>query len=228
MQSQVSQRLRRPEFGIGGDILDWFIGVEPQAVKKWLAAHGQEPITALAVGRVPLSKPVDLAMDVISGGKFSKIKKEASIDDFFHVFLIINNAYRLEKNQVVKVFGYSPAPKQETVTVPVTKRTIADFVEKAAAGREKAFWREYNPLSANCGQWVQATLSKNGWLTAEVKSFTNQNVEALIRGLPTFSQHAGIAVTDTAAALDRLLQFVSGGKLSFKRGGVVRWHQSFC
>ena len=214
----------KPHFSVGGDIvkagLDWLLGYESTRFKQYLKAHGDDAIESLEVGRVPISKMVNLLMNVISAGKFNEIKNQTGTDDFFHLYLIINRTHIIEKNETVNVKAYTKSANELTYNIPITKHiTINQLISTASQGDEKNFFSEYDPLSANCQQWVTKVLRKNG-LLGNASSFINQNMEALIQGLPNWTKIKSKEITDVASYVNRILQLVSGGRLGFSRGSV--------
>lgn len=212
-----------PKYSIGGDIvkagLDWLLGYESTRFKQFLSSHGNDIIESLEVGRVPIQNMVNMAMNVMSAGKFNEIKKETGVDDYFHLYLIINRKFIIEKNEVVNIKPYKKDSKETTYNVPVDKQlTINELIHNAAEGDERGFWLEYNPISANCQMWVSRVLRKNGLMNDGINSFTNQNMEPLVRGLPEWTKIKSKEITDVASYVNRILQKVSGGRLGFARG----------
>ena len=206
-------------YGIGNDMLDYLIGVESAKFKSYLKQHGEDKITKLSIYREPVSKGVNMLMDVISLGKYSEVKSKLPYDDFFHLGLIINGTHVIEKNEVANVRPYTKSPKEELMGVKLTKSiTINEFIEKASKGRERAFWREYNALSTNCQNFVSILLSKNGLLNPHYSSFIYQDLGKLVEAMPSFSKTVASNLTDAGSVVNRLLQWISGGRLSLAVG----------
>lgn len=220
-----------PKYDIGGDladaaseaihkVIDWWTGSPiPTKVSNFLKQHGDEPIESLKVVRVPIYKTLDLAVDVMSGGKFGEIKKRLGYDKFFHLFVVINGKHALEKNELFNVKSYTPQKDEESVDVPLTNKgiTISDFLKNASEGDEKAFYRDYDAFGANCQQMVIRLLSKNHLLTPTIQSFVKQDVETFVKELKPTAKRAK-NITNVASVVNRLLQLVSGGRLSFATG----------
>jgi hypothetical protein len=199
--------------------LDYLLGYETTRFKQFLKASGGVKIEKLAAGRVPIEKAVRLGFDLLSGGKFEAAHKKLGVDNFFHLYLIINDKYVIEKNETVNYRPYTKNAKEERVDIAVNKDlTIDDMIKKAAAGDEKGFWLDYNPLGNNCQQWASRTLNRNGLMTAEAKQFINQDMKELLKELPGYVPDAGKALTDVASVLNRIVQLTTGGKLGFAVG----------
>ena len=71
----------------------------PTAVRRFLNKHGNDRITSLQVGRVPLSKSLNDFLNLISLGGLNEGREKQNIKQFYHTFFIINNSIKLEKNQ---------------------------------------------------------------------------------------------------------------------------------
>jgi hypothetical protein len=228
-------RIHRPKYSAGGElvdnvvegihkIIDWWKGTPmPDVVANFLKSHGEDEITSLTVGRVPISKVLDLALDVMSGGEFGKVKKALSYDKMFHLFVVINGKHKMEKNELFTVKPYSRSSDEENVSVPLgdKKITISQFLKKASEGDEKSFYRDYDPFKRNCQDMVLRLLRSNGLLTAEVQGFIKQDVERFVRDLNAETREKAINITNVGSLVNRLLQLVSGGKLSLAVGGRV-------
>ena len=212
-------RSSKPSMGIGGDILDWLFGKETTRFKAFLKAHGTEVITSLEVSRAPISKALDLGMDLISAGQFSKAKGKLGIDNFFHLGMIINGTYFLEKNETVNQRSPSSPAGEERISIPLSSElTIDQLIENGSNKGGNKFWGEYDALRNNCQDFIKMTLQANGLYSAEVGSFVSQNVERLIEELPSYTSHVANAITDTASIVNRIIQFTTGGRLGFETG----------
>lgn len=213
---------------IGGDIgravLNSWLGYESTRFKQFLNSHGGDKIESLEVGRVPISNMVNMAMNVLSAGKFEEIKKASNVDDYFHLYLIINKKFIIEKNEIVNIKPYKKVANETTYNVPLNFNgviddiTIEELIENAAEGDPKGFWIEYNPVTANCQMWVSRVLKKNNLMTDDISSFTNQNMKPLLEGLPEWTTVKARQITGVAGYINRILQKVSGGRLGFAKG----------
>jgi len=203
-------------------VLDWWSGsAVPPQVAAFLKAHGEEKVTSLQVGRVPVSTTLELALDLMSGGKFGQIKKKLGYDAFFHLFVVINGKHRLEKNELFNIIPYSKAAGEEDVPVSLEGKdlTISQFMANGSKGDETNFYRQYNAFGANCQAMVMKLLSRNHLVTAEITQFVKQSVEEFARENDLIDKAK--ALTDVGSVLNRLLQLATGGKKHFSVGGVV-------
>lgn len=203
-------------------VIDWWTGTTvPPQVANFLKSHGEDKITSLSVGRTPISKTLDLALDVMSGGKFGQIKKKLGYDKFFHLFVIINGKHRIEKNELFNIIPYSKGSEEEDIPVSLEGKdlTISQFMANASKGDETNFYRNYNAFGANCQAMVMKLLSRNHLVTAEIVQFVKQNVEEYAKEHDLVDTSK--AITDIGSIVNRLLQLVTGGKRHFSIGGRV-------
>ena len=205
--------------GVGGDILNWLLGYESTRFKQFLKQHGEEKITSLTAVRAPIAKAVRLGFDMLTGGAFEEAHKKLGVDNFFHLFLVVNGKYRIEKNEVVNYVAYSKASDEEDMSVPLKgEMTIDELIQTSAKGNEKTFWLEYNPLGNNCQAWVSTVLQKNGLMTPALSGFIKQDMERLLKELPGYTEGASKDITDTASYINRILQMTTGGRVGFAVG----------
>ena len=74
-------------------------------IKKILDKYGKQKIREIYIGRRPINSMVERAFDIISLGKWSKLRNEYYFDRLFHLFLILTmedgTIISLEKNSIV-------------------------------------------------------------------------------------------------------------------------------
>jgi hypothetical protein len=208
-----------------GDVATWFFGNATERMKRFLKEHGEEEITAIEIGRIPLMKEIASAMNLITSGKFDESKKNRGYDDYFHLFLVINGKYRLEKNQTVNVMtGYSEKDNEERYVVSGKPKgkTINDFLKNTEEEMgENDFWQNYDGLVKNCQNWVMQNLKANNVYTQAIEDFTFQDTQELQLEVSPYVKGAMKEVTNLASGLDKFLSWISGGSWGFKRGGKV-------
>jgi hypothetical protein len=197
------------------------------AVQRFLSDHGDEMISNLKVCRAPISSMLDKAMDLISFGGYSKGKKEDNIDKFVHTSLVVTTdkgIYRIEKNQLVKCFPYKQEPNEEYIGVPMQAKSINQFLQDGISGFDSPadFWANYSALNHNCQWWIIHCLQGNGVLTPAIQSFVVQSLEGVLRNSGKGTETTANTLTDLGAGLDNFVQDLSGGLLSFRKGGRIR------
>jgi hypothetical protein len=202
-------------------VIDWWSGTTvPPQVANFLKSHGEDKITDLMIGRTPISATLDLALDVMSGGKYGLIKKKLGYDTFFHLFIVINGKHRIEKNELFNIVPYHKEAGEEDMPIPIrSDQTISQFMANGSKGDETNFYRNYNAFGANCQAMVIRLLSANHLITEPIRHFIKQDVQEFARehNLVDTSK----AITDVGSVVNRLLQLVTGGKKHFSVGGRV-------
>ena len=230
---QPIRREYQPVYNVAGlgSILEegatYLFGNATERLKRFMKEHGDEPIESITVGRVPLSKAIATAMSALTLGKFDKAKANKGYDDFFHLFYVINDKYRLEKNQNVNLIdNYKPVENQESFNVNLgglKGKTINEFIKNGEAVMgEKDYWSNYDGLQKNCQNWVMQNMKANGVYTQALKDFTFQDTQELIDEVNPYVKGAMKEVTSVASALDKFVSWISGGRFGLKRGGFVR------
>lgn len=215
-------------YGIGGTLSELATSIFGNAttrMKKFMEQHGDEPITSITLGREPIQKAISAVMELISLGEFSKSKEKRGYDAFFHLYLIINGAYVLEKNQNVNYRAYKPNDKEELYEVSLSGlkgKTINEFINNGQElmGPGK-YWQEYNPLTNNCQKFVESNLVANNIDSAGSKEFYYQDTQDLIDAIEPSVQDFLEETTDVASGLEKFISWLSGGYFGFKRGGAV-------
>jgi hypothetical protein len=218
--------LPKPAYGIGGDIADWLLGYESTRFKQFIKQHGNDTLKELKVGRTPINATIKLGFDLLAGGEFSKAQKQLGVDEFFHLYLVLNNRFVIEKNETVNVKPYHKQADEQShdIALPEAPITIADFIKKADDG--KHFWLEYDPIKNNCQMWVAKVLGANGLFNdAVIKKFVLQDTEELLKHMPNYNPDLVRDIVDTGSIINRIIQFATKGRLGFAIGNIDLGHR---
>lgn len=214
-------------YGIGGNVSDvatWLFGDATTKVKNFLKAHGDEQIESVELGRVPIQAAISTAMNLLSKGEYNKTMEKKGYDAFFHLFIVVNDKYRLEKNQNVNVItNYSRGDDEDRISLGTSKNTINEFFDNAIKKMGKdSFWRDYDGLRNNCQWWVENTISANGLSRSKAHDFAYQDTQELRDAINPEVQEAMKEVTSLASGIDKFLSWISGGAWGLAKGGMVR------
>jgi hypothetical protein len=205
--------------------LDTFLNsVIPLKVQNWLKSNQSTPVTSLAIGRTPLKSWVNTALNILSAGQWSVIKKQVGYDKLFHLYIIINGKWLVEKNEVFNVKPYSKSADEERIEIPIENPiTIGEMFSNVKNAEN--FYSNYSAFTNNCQDAALYLLQQNNSsfnVTAEVKRFIKQDVTSLLQNKNIREASKTVkTVTNIGATMNKLLQYVSGGKLSFARGGII-------
>ena len=218
-----------PEETALNKILNKLFGYIPQSVARWLKAHGDKPITALTLKRTPVSGAITKVMDLASLGGLSAAQKRLGYDKLWHLYLQMDlkggPSAATEKNETMKINPARADTKfTESQAVPLRGDLTPNDLFTAALkkyGDKKL--TVYDPFrqGLNCQGYVSMLLSASGLLTTAARRFIQQDAPAIARSLPGFIPRKAKKVTDVAATINKLLEVISGGRLSLEDGGVV-------
>jgi len=188
----------------------------PPHVSSFLNSHGDEVITNLQIGREPVNSTVMKVMDTISLGALNKIRSKLNIDKFYHLYLVINNKYILEKNQTVTIRNGSPSKDSQVIQVPLRRElTIRQFIENGIKRMGNHDYFTYGAFSnRNCQGFVTGNLQGNGIIVPS--AFVNQPIDKIVENTPSYLPKVSNLITDTASILDLLRQ-----KIGLHDGGIV-------
>ena len=122
--------------GLTDKLATYLFGYATQRVKNFMKTHGDEPITSLTIARTPIQSAIASAMELASGGNFESSVKKQGYDKYFHLYLIINGKYRLEKNQNLDITPYKPMKDEEQYPLSSPNITINEFIKKMSSPEE--------------------------------------------------------------------------------------------
>jgi len=192
----------------------------PKRVRTFIEKEAETPITSIKVCRTPVSSTIVKILNTVSFGLLNKIQQRMGYDKMFHLFLVINGKYVMEKNQVLNIgSSYSSSNNEECQDVPLkgNEITIGEFVSNTEKRMGSRFYK-YDAFNqkggGNCQDFVKNALASNGLDTQS--SFVDQKAEQIAKGLPSYVKEGSRTVTDLAALGDYLRQAIG-----LKKGGVV-------
>lgn len=203
-------KLARPSYKKKGKIIDGGLfekrtaGKLPPSSRKLLEKIGNEKIESLTLERTPILGWFNL----ITFGRFYKFIHKLHYDHMFHLSLVINGKYRLEKTQVVRIYPVTPLKDVETMKVPIPEQydaTINDMINitRDYMGPDK--FSNYNVADNNCQIFLDSVLKANGLSTPETHKFISQDVQTVIKNYPG-AKKIITALTNTAAIWNRLVE----------------------
>lgn len=222
----IQDHVATEAFGIGGNISDaatWLFGDATTKVKKFLKEHGDEQIESVELGRVPIQSAISTVMNLISQGEYNRQMDKKGYDAFFHLFIVINDKYRLEKNQNVNVItNYKRGDDEDRISLGTSKNTINEFFDNAIKDMGKDdFWRNYEGLRNNCQWWAENTIAANGLSRSKANDFAFQDTQELRDAINPQVQEALKETTSIASGIDKFLSWISGGAWGLAKGGMV-------
>lgn len=182
----------------------------PAKLRKFLDHHAGNKITKIQLGRKPVIKPVDIALNVLSLGKYREKQKMLNYDQVYHQYLLVTlddgRTYKLEKNQrAVSMPAKASDYQGQMFDVPVTKElTLPQLVENASRGHESTFYK-YRAGQNNCQEFTRDLIVRNGLLPGDHERVQQQDSRQLLATLPG-GETVPNAITDLANVADRVIQ----------------------
>ena len=166
--------------------------------KKWVESNKDTVISSIVIYREPINSKIKDLLNIITLGKFKSAVKKVGYDELFHLSMVINNRWRVEKNSIVKVSeNTNYPPETQKISVNVNKSVkIGDFFTKAISLMGERNFFTYDAFSTNCQHFIQNVLSSNGFLTPELDNFIYQNAGDILRNLPSYTASLSSTLTD--------------------------------
>jgi hypothetical protein len=181
-------------------------GLYPPKMRKLLGEVGTEMITSLTVFRKPVESTVTKLLQLLSLGTYEDAVKNSNFDSMFHLALIINGVYTLDKQSVVSFSRTVPSGGEfRQVNLP-SNITIQQLVDNTKVKMGNQQFSNYNAVTNNCQVFVSAVLEANGLLTPELSGFISQDAQAVFSKMPQFMPQLAEKVTDLGAWSNKVLE----------------------
>ena len=182
-------------------------------ITKILDKYGNQKIRSIYIGRRPINSLVEKAFNIISLGKWSKLRDQYYYDKLFHLFLIIqlddDTIISFEKNSIVTATEDDVrCSTKDTECVkldyPTDSITLDDLVRKPLEriGKEKYFI--YDPFKQNCQIFIRAVLETFGLYSKKAEEFIYQDITDIVKELPWYVKYVAKGVTDLDATVSKV------------------------
>jgi len=177
---------------------------------KNLKLFGDLPIKSLQIVRTPIMNVIDKALNIVSFGKWSQLKKEYSFDKLFHLALIANVGNKnlvIEKNEVINVStSYKMSKDSEVMEVPLNGKnfTTNEMLEKTRQRLGDSQYFLYDGFKNNCQVFVRECLISEDLYSTEAKDFLFQDLEELAKKMPSLSKKIMNITTDLGASVNKI------------------------
>jgi hypothetical protein len=184
-------------------IIDYFKrepGLLPPHARSMLEKIGGETITSIKIFRYPIEG--ESWINYATLGSYAEAKKDLGYDKMYHLGLLINNKYRFEKEEVVKLremeVPESKHPEFHELKLPSEPMIIASFIDNTRERLGNEAFSNYNAATKNCQIFSKNALEANGISTAPVKSWF-QDVEAVFKKMYWYAKNVSEFATDLGA-----------------------------
>jgi len=180
----------------------------PPNVRNILKKDGTELVKKITIVRTPVESFVQNLMQVISLGKFKQAVKKTGYDDMFHLSLIINDKYTLDKQEVVKLVKSNRIPKNaQIVSMDIDKYlTLSQLVDdtKKKMGNDK--FSNYSAKSNNCQDFLLNVLTANKLNAGSLDEFIKQDSTKVFKELPKITDKLANVLTDVGAVANKIVE----------------------
>jgi len=179
--------------------------LNPPPVRNLLNKIGQEKVSSVKLIRTPLSMSTKILLNIASFGQLQEKMKEIGIDELFHLSMLINGKYELEKNEVIKMRVNPKAVKSnsEVLDIPISRDiTIQQMMDNTQKQMGQNYG-SYDAKSNNCSVFLSNVLSSNGLSNENTNTFINQKTEELFNKFPSLSKKIVDLGTTAGAVAER-------------------------
>ena len=178
-----------------------------------LEKYGDMKIKAIRIGRRPINTLVEKAFNIISLGKWSKLRDQFPYDKLFHLFLILNledgTIISFEKNSIVTMTvndGRCSMKDVECIELeyPADSLTLNELAKKPLEriGKEKYFI--YNAFQQNCQIFISGILKTFNLYNKKASDFVYQDITEIVEKLPWYIGYVAKLVTDIDATVSKV------------------------
>lgn len=219
--------------GIFSPKLDGFNNTSSNTLLK----YGAFKVTHAIVYRQPLHNALHSLLNVISFGKFNSKMKELGYDKLFHLSLkltVVNGLRNdetkdiyIEKNEVVNIVTLDKASiRSEGLTTmdvePASKTTargitLYDMINKTRQAMGDTAFFDYNAWTINCQNFILNILKSNNMSNNKIEKFIFQDVQTILKDMPSFTEGLAKGITTAAAVVNKLTGQGSSDKIKVKR-----------
>jgi hypothetical protein len=187
----------------------------PYSFRIMLQKYGNEVINSIKIVRIPLQLANQILLNIATLGAYQKRLNESPYDALFHLKIIVNDKYSIEKTTTSK-FTVNNSIAKRGQTMDVTNippnLTIKELIEncyKVMGKRMFAYHAFYN----NCQLFASRLLTSSGMDGYD--NFIMQDVASVFKGLTTSRK----IMTSTLDVANRSNMLVEGQGLSEDRRG---------
>jgi hypothetical protein len=175
------------------------VGKFPPNDRKLIEQVGEEKIEKLTLFRYPIA--------LSKFAKFIGALKNTPYDELMHIGVVINDKYLTDKDAVLN-FEKSGVPSQSTDTLDVSTKsiTIQELLENTRKKMGDERFSTYRATSWNCQDYLQNMLEANGLSTAETTKFIKQDLELVLKNLPSYTNAISNFLTGAKAVVNRIIE----------------------
>lgn len=175
-----------------------------------LNSWGNLIIQDLTIARTPILDILDKVINVISLGKWSKLKKENSYDKLFHLQLIANlgqESLVIEKNEVINVdTKYKITKETELLKIDLQGKKFStnQMLNETQQRVGDKLYFSYEGFTNNCQVFVKECLVSEGLYGKKEEDFLFQDMTEIIKKFPSLSRKIMHGTTHIGAVFNKI------------------------
>jgi hypothetical protein len=201
---------RKPKYIIN-DLVNSYTNY-PFSFREMLKRHGNLIITSIVIVRSPISNILYETLNNLTLGQLDQRLNDYNYNQLFHLKVIINNKYSIEKESTIKFTLYnnieSNSETREVKNIP-HNLTIAKLCENCFNLMGNRMF-SYNAKQNNCQVFIRNLLEASGMYGNEI--FIMQDIKQIFHGFTT-TRKVMNTVTDIGNRLNMLAEGTHGKKL---------------
>ena len=168
----------------------WVTQHYPTAVEETLNKHKNLEVESIILRKAPVQAALEYALEAFSLGKWTDAKKKLGYDSMFHLSVLVNGKFVVEKLARININTPidNPANAEFEVVKVTGKVTLGEMMEKTQKHMEGKFF-PYDPFQNNCQDFVNGVMEANKDVFeygTKQKEFVKQSVDNMIQDLPEF------------------------------------------
>jgi hypothetical protein len=178
------------------------VGKLSPKVRALLQQVGDEKITSIKLFRKPIS--------LSAFAKFVGVLKNTPFDELFHLGMILNNKYLLDKQDVIHFERSSLPTGKDVESIEVSldgkEITINELLEKTRKRMGDNDFTSYSSKKNNCQDFILNILAANGLSSSDTTTFIKQNLEKVFNNLPSYAEKIADFVTEAGRVVERVME----------------------
>ena len=176
-----------------------------------ISKHSDDKVYRITLFRYPVQSAIQSLMGLYTQGRLKKGMKELNYDTLFHLGMIVNQDYVLEKQATPMFYKrtkflneiQNKNPEVLNVNVKVNV-TIGELVSNAKQFMGESKFTNYNSVTNNCQVFISSILSANKINNEATDRFVKQEIKQLLNSERSL-KYIGKVATDAGAVLDRVM-----------------------
>ena len=211
LQKYFHNKLKEKELDVTGvegeGLVDFILNREPISCKIFMYRHKNEIITSLRICRIPINHMIYKLANWVSHNELEKYKQNLHIDNFFHLYLEVNNKYQFERNETVSfIVSSNVGNNKDNMSIDIRNnksKNIEEFVDNTI-NLYPNIWR-YNAVTNNCQIFIKQLLTANNLWNEMINKFVIQDVSII---LSKEVEKKLNLVTDAGGLMSKLIHFM--------------------